>query len=392
MDIDITVRQPSGASFDVKVDLMGSVVALKAAIAAHTKVAVSRQKLLFCAKILLLSTPISALCAGEGRPEVLLLVSYSSCTLASHSHSPLVIWDSDAQMACCPDLARDADFEFQSAVDAMRLDDGEIYVLQRSATSDGLHFLQLCRASWEVCRYSLPSYWIDEGMFAQFSPEGDFVIAGSHGDLLVWHTLSGAAHVRSDGADWTGSLCCLQPGIALIESGNLTSRVLELWDLPAGTCRQSWQKEADWTISPAYLLSASGAWIAAWDYTGPLEVWAVERDGSRNPRSFSDLSVHQAAFSPDEKEIVVVQLDIYQALGPILVSRFTSKTIGNMRVQSPGCLIFVSPSELVIRGNSKILRNSLSLSLSLSRSCVFWTSVGCIARSCLLVNSVCIAS
>ena len=116
------------------------------------------------------------------------------------------------------------------------------------------------------------------------------------------------------------------------------------------------------------------------DYTGPLEVWAVERDGSRNPRSFSDLSVHQAAFSPDEKEIVVVQLDIYQALGPILVSRFTSKTIGNMRVQSPGCLMFVSPSEIVIRGNSKTLRNSLSLSLS--RSCVFWTSVGCIARSC----------
>ena len=66
-------------------------------------------------------TPISALCAGEGRPEVLLLVSYSSCTLASHSHSPLVIWDSDAQMACCPDLARDADFEFQSAVDVARL-------------------------------------------------------------------------------------------------------------------------------------------------------------------------------------------------------------------------------------------------------------------------------
>ncbi|CAE7805929.1 GIP [Symbiodinium sp. CCMP2456] len=308
--MDITVRKPSGASFDVKVDLMDSVVALKAAIAAHTKVAVSRQKLLFREKILLLSTPISALCAGEGRPEVLLLVS-SSCTLASHSHSPLVIWDSDAQIACCPDLARDADFQFQSAEDAMRLDDGEIYVLQRSAKFDGLHFLQLCRASTEVCRYSLPPHWIDEGMFAEFSPDGDFVIAGAIGDLLVWHTLSGAALVRSDGAEWTGSLCSLQPGIALIESANLTSRELQLWDLPTGTCRQSWQQEASWTISPAYLLSASGAWIAAWDYTGPLAVWAVQHDGSRNPRSFSDLSVHQAAFSPDEKEIVVVQLDIY---------------------------------------------------------------------------------
>ena len=36
--MDITVRQPSGASFDVKIDKDDSVVALKAAIAAHTKV------------------------------------------------------------------------------------------------------------------------------------------------------------------------------------------------------------------------------------------------------------------------------------------------------------------------------------------------------------------
>ena len=28
-----------------------------------------------------------------------------------------------------------------------------------------------------------------------------------------------------------------------IETSNLTSRALQLWDLPAGTCRQSWQKE-----------------------------------------------------------------------------------------------------------------------------------------------------
>ena len=54
-------------------------------------------------------------------------------------------------------------------------------------------------------------------------------------------------------------------------------------------------------------------------YTGPLTVWAVEHDGSRSPRSFSDLSVHCASFSPDEKEIVVVQLGM-QDRGPIFVS------------------------------------------------------------------------
>ena len=72
-------------------------------------------------------TPISALCAGEGRPEVLLLVS-SSCTLASHTHSPLAIWDSDAQTVVCPDLARDADLVLQLAVDAARLSLNDVSV------------------------------------------------------------------------------------------------------------------------------------------------------------------------------------------------------------------------------------------------------------------------
>ncbi|CAE7201014.1 GIP [Symbiodinium natans] len=297
--MEVAVRQPSGAAFNVKVGVTATLTDMKAAIATRTKVAVGRQKLVFGTRISEEpQTPVSELLSADDPPEVLLLVG-SSCTLASHSHGPPAVWDADSQTVLWPASMTGG------ATDAMRLGDGELYTLLKQCQIDAqLYFLQLVRGipGSEVIRYPLPVRWMEESVFARFSPEGDFVMAESMGKLLMWRTLTGEVHLRSDGTEWTGSVCSLQPGLALISDGGIMSRTLELWDYHSGTRKQACGKE-DGLSTASFLLSLSGKWIAKWYYKEPMVVLEVGHEGS--DQSFCDSYVDRAAFSPDETEIVV---------------------------------------------------------------------------------------
>ena len=153
--------------------------------------------------------------------EVLHLVS-RSCTLVTHQHSAAGVWDGDDQTLVRPVFQKD-DLDFTHAVDAMYLEDGELYTLVRCGRlSDEIYFIQLwCGVPGRaVGRFSLPGRWLNESVRIEFSPEGEFVIASSMGTILMWRTLTGEEIQRADCAHWGGSIKSMVLRLAVLFQGD----------------------------------------------------------------------------------------------------------------------------------------------------------------------------
>ena len=88
-------------------------------------------------------------------------------------------------------------------------------------------------------------------------------------------------------------------------SGTTQRNKVNLWDYHKGLLKQSW--DCDTALqSPTCVLSDSGAVLAKWLYTEPLEVYDCESGVNRKTWSDKDLCVQALNFSPSEEEIVVL--------------------------------------------------------------------------------------
>eukprot|EP00435_Cladocopium_sp_Y103_P033364 s2945_g8.t1 len=240
----VTVRQPSGACFDLELPsdaarFHGALQRLKAAIAARTKIATRRQKLLVGHELLTEQILLEARTEGL---EVL-LISSRSCSLVTHSSNAPAIWDADAKTLLQPILVKDAIW-FQQPLEAMYLDDGEAYILLKSGRTDPDGYrLELWHASTPstkepLRRFELPPRWLNESVQGQFTPDGEFVVAWSMGNILMWRTLTGEAHLTVE-----GSPIAIVLGFAVLGTTGVFNRSIFLWDYQ---CGQQMRKLDSW--------------------------------------------------------------------------------------------------------------------------------------------------
>lgn len=297
----VTVRQPSGASFEVDLPGSGTVQRLKAQIAARTKIATARQRLLVGHE--LLSEQI-LLEAKEKTPQELevLLISCRSCSLVSPLYAAPVVWDGEAKTLLEPAVVKDG-LLFQHTCDAMYLDDGEVYVLLNAARSDpDEHWLDLWRGvpGKSVGHFPLPSEWLDGGGAAgQLTPDGQFVVAsGGMGETLVWRALTGEAHFTADGSDWPGCPRAMSLNYAVFDVSGVG---LPVWDYHQGLHKHT----LEFPLGVDILISHSGAYVALWAYSKALRIYDDHGEHVAGSLEAFDFHVKNMAFSPDESEIVL---------------------------------------------------------------------------------------
>ena len=156
------------------------------------------------------------------------------CDLVSYPNA--VIWDADEGSLL---LVKGSE-HFQSAEDAMYLADGELYTLvtSRRADEDGYRLQLWCGIPGTAIRcFDLPTRWLNEGVEVRFSPDGDFVIASSIGQILMWRTMTGDAVLTADGCPYRGSILTMVVGLALLHQD-------DMGDAPSFGRRLGWTKSA----------------------------------------------------------------------------------------------------------------------------------------------------
>lgn len=299
----VTVRQPSGASFEVDLVKSGSgtLQRLKAQIATRTKIATARQKLLVGHELL-----SEQMLEAETEGLEVLLISCRSCSLVSPIYAAPAVWDAEAKTLLKPAVVQDG-LLFQHTCDAMYLDDGEVYVLLVAARENpDEHWLDLWRGvpGSSVRHFPLPSEWLDGGRGdAQLTPDGEFVVAwGGMGETLLWRVTGGTAHVTADGSDWPGCPRAMSVDYAIFDGGRGR---LQVWDYHQGVPKHTLEFPFAGFSGIDILISHSGAYVALWACGKALEIFAHngERVGDVSP-AFG-FHVKNMAFSPDESEIAL---------------------------------------------------------------------------------------